>query len=213
MDAGLIGLVLFLILAGVHGGETEGENANEDSFEKAVFAGGCFWCMQPAFDRLEGVISTVVGYTGGTVENPTYEQVCSGKTGHTEAIEIVFDPAKISFRELVETFWKNINPVQPNGQFADRGSQYRTVIFYQNEGQRQMAEISKRELEKSGKFGGSGIETEIQPVMPFYEAETYHQEYYLKEPMRYTLYKIGSGRESFLEKVWGHKKKEPGRAE
>jgi methionine-S-sulfoxide reductase len=212
METGLIGLAFFLVFAAAHAGESQTENADGGHFEKAVFAGGCFWCMQPAFDRLEGVISTVVGYTGGTVENPTYEQVCSGKSGHTEAIEIVFDPEKISFRELVETFWKNINPIQPNGQFADRGSQYRTVIFYHNEDQRRMAEISKRELEESGKFGSS-IETEVQPAGRFYEAETYHQEYYLKEPMRYTLYKIGSGRESFLEKVWGHKKGEPGRAE
>jgi methionine-S-sulfoxide reductase len=212
METGLIGLAFFLVFAVAHAGESQAENADGGHFEKAVFAGGCFWCMQPAFDRLEGVISTVVGYTGGTMENPTYEQVCSGKTGHAEAIEIVFDPAKISFRELVETFWQNINPIQPNGQFADRGSQYRTVIFYHNEDQRRMAEISKRELEESGKFG-SGIETQIQPAEPFYEAEGYHQEYYLKEPMRYTLYKIGSGRESFLEKVWGHKKGEPGRAE
>lgn len=209
MEAGLIGLAFFLIFAAGLAGEPEAENADENHLEKAVFAGGCFWCMQPAFDRLEGVISTMVGYTGGTVANPTYEQVCSGKTGHTEAIEIVFDPAVISFRELIEIFWKNINPVQANGQFADRGSQYRTVIFYHDENQKRVAEISKRELHESRKFG-SGIETEIRPAGPFYEAESYHQEYYLKEPMRYTLYKIGSGRESFLEKVWGHKKKEPG---
>lgn len=212
MEVDLIGLAFFLILATAHDSQPGAENADKRRFKKATFAGGCFWCMQPAFDRLEGVISTMVGYTGGTVENPTYEQVCSGKTGHAEAIEIDFDPGKISFPELIETFWKNINPAQANGQFADRGSQYRTVIYYHDENQRQMAEISKRELEESGKFG-SGIQTEIRPAGPFYEAESYHQEYYLKEPMRYTLYKIGSGRESFLEKVWGHKNKGPDRAE
>jgi len=212
MEAGLFGLIFLLIFAAAHAEEPEAGNAKEPEFEKAVFAGGCFWCVQPAFDRLAGVVSTVVGYTGGTVENPTYEQVCSGKTGHAEAIEIVFDPAKISFRELIEIFWKNINPVQANGQFADRGSQYRTVIFYHDEKQRKDAEVSKREMEESGKFG-KVIETEIRPAGPFYAAETYHQEYYLKEPMRYTLYKIGSGREAFLEKVWGRKSKESGQTE
>ena len=202
MEAGLIAPALFLLLAAAHAGEPEFKNPDEGHLEKAAFAGGCFWCMQPAFDRLEGVVSTVVGYTGGTVENPTYEQVCSGKTGHTEAIEIVFDPEKISFRELIEVFWKNIDPTQANGQFADRGSQYRTVVFYHHENQRRTAEDSRRELEESNRFGGR-VETQIRPASPFYPAETHHQDYYLKEPMRYTLYKIGSGREAFLERVWG----------
>ena len=175
----------------------------EGRFEKAVFAGGCFWCMQPAFDRLEGVISTAVGYTGGTVENPTYEQVCAGGTGHVEAIEIVFDPARISLRELLETFWKNIDPTQSNGQFADTGPQYRTVIFYQNEEQRLQAEASKRELEQSGRFGGR-IATEIEPAGNFYRAEAHHQEYYLKDPARYTFYKLGPV-ELLSRKIWGKK--------
>jgi methionine-S-sulfoxide reductase len=202
MFAALIGGValLFFALRIADGREDDPDGR----FQRAVFAGGCFWCMQPAFDRLKGVISTAVGYTGGTVENPTYEQVCAGNTGHVEAIEIVFDPALISFRELIEMFWQNIDPMQANGQFADKGPQYRTVIFYQNEDQKLQAGASKREIEESGRFKGR-IATEIEPVQSFYKAEDYHQEYYLKDPMRYTLYKIGSGRASFLEKLWGKK--------
>ncbi len=198
------GVALLCWAAGVVQWLEEVGAPGEGRFEKAVFAGGCFWCMQPAFDRLEGVISTAVGYTGGTVENPTYEQVCAGGTGHVEAIEIVFDPARISLRELLETFWKNIDPTQSNGQFADTGPQYRTVIFYQNEEQRLQAEASKRELEQSGRFGGR-IATEIEPAGNFYRAEAHHQEYYLKDPARYTFYKFGSGRASFLDKIWGKK--------
>jgi len=206
MYAALIaGAVALLCLAICVAEGREGEPGGGDGgFQRAIFAGGCFWCMQPAFDRLDGVISTAVGYTGGTVEKPTYEQVCSGRTGHVEAIEIVFEPARISFRELIETFWQNIDPTQANGQFADKGPQYRPVIFYQNEDQRLQAEASKRELEQSGRFAGR-IATEIEPAKPFHKAEEYHQEYYLKEPTRYILYKIGSGRASFLEKIWGKK--------
>ena len=186
---GMVGLYFALRIAEGREGDPDGR------FQRAVFAGGCFWCMQPAFDRLEGVISTAVGYTGGTVENPTYEQVCAGGTGHVEAIEIVFDPALIAFRKLIEIFWQNIDPMQENGQFADKGPQYRTVIFYQNEDQKLQAGVSKLELEKSGKFAGR-IATEIKPARPFYKAEEYHQEYYLKDPTRYTLYKIRIGQVS-----------------
>jgi methionine-S-sulfoxide reductase len=201
-------LIFGVALLGIHavaaGGVEAGPEDPDGRIQKAVFAGGCFWCMQPAFDRLEGVLSTVVGYTGGTVDNPTYEQVCEGVTGHVEAVEIVFDRTRISFRELIDTFWQNINPLQANGQFADRGPQYRTVIFYQNEDQRLQAEAAKQELEESGKFDGR-IATAIEPAGAFHKAEDYHQEYYLKDPTRYTLYKIGSGRASFLDKVWGKK--------
>ena len=182
--------------------------SGQAGLEKATFAGGCFWCMQPAFDRLDGVISTAVGYTGGTTENPTYEQVCSGKTGHAEAIEIVFDPSRISFSRLIEEFWKNIDPTRANGQFADRGTQYRTVVYYHSEDQRQAAEKSKEKLDDSGVFP-QRIITGILPAKPFYKAEDHHQEYYLKNPLRYTLYKVGSGREDFLEKIWGKKKQGP----
>ncbi len=198
------GVALLCLAAHMAQVAEEGVDPGDGLREKAIFAGGCFWCMQPAFDRLEGVISTAVGYTGGTVENPTYEQVCSGRTGHVEAIEIVFEPSRISLRELLETFWKNIDPTQANGQFADKGPQYRTIVFYHNEEQRLQAEASKRELELSGRFAGR-IATEIEPAGNFYKAEEHHQEYYLKDPTRYTFYKIGSGRASFLEKVWAKK--------
>lgn len=202
MDASLIGAAMLFFMAMAHAGEPEAGNGPEERLDRAVFAGGCFWCMQPAFDRLKGVVSTAVGYTGGHVANPTYDQVSSGTTGHVEAIEIVFDPDRIGFEELIETFWKNIDPAQADGQFADRGPQYRTIIFYNSEKQRRTAEKSKREIEQSGKFGNR-IATELRPAGPFYRAEEYHQEYYLKNPMRYTLYKLGSGRQSFLEKKWG----------
>ncbi len=206
MDAVLIGGIALAALVFLIDGKAPGaKGGSEDRpLERAVFAGGCFWCMQPAFDRLKGVISTAVGYTGGEVENPSYEQVCSGKTGHVEAIEIVFDPSIITFRELIETFWKNIDPTQPNGQFADTGAQYRTVIYYHDESQKRAAEASRQELESSGKFGRR-IVTDIEPAKQFYRAEEHHQEYYLKNPTHYTFYKKGSGRESFLERVWGKK--------
>jgi methionine-S-sulfoxide reductase len=194
---------LCLTIGVAEGFETE-SGRSDGRIQRAVFAGGCFWCMQPAFDRLEGVISTAVGYTGGMVDNPTYEQVCGGRSGHVEAIEIVFDSTRISFRKLIETFWQNIDPTQANGQFADKCPQYRAVIFYQNDDQRLQAEASKQELEHSGRFAGR-IATAIEPIQPFFKAEEYHQEYYLKNPTNYTFYKIGSGRDSFFEKLRGKK--------
>jgi len=168
----------------------------------ATFAGGCFWCMEPPFDKLPGVIGTTPGYTGGRIEKPTYEQVCSGKTGHAEAIQIVFDPQKIRYRELLDTFWRNIDPTTRDRQFADTGSQYRTAIFYHDEEQRRLAEESKRELENSGKYPGP-IVTEIVPASPFYPAEAYHCQYYKKNSLHYKMYRQGSGRDSYLEKMWG----------
>ena len=168
----------------------------------AIFAGGCFWCMQPSFDETPGVISTTVGYTGGSVANPTYEQVSSGKTGHAEAIEVIFDPSKITYEQLVEIFWHNVNPTTPNQQFADKGTQYRSAIFYHSEVQKKLAEVSKERLGKSGKFD-KPIVTEIAAVSAFYPAEEYHQHYYKKNAVHYNLYKIGSGRADFLKKVWG----------
>lgn len=167
---------------------------------KATFAGGCFWCMQGPFDFLEGVISTKAGYTGGNRENPTYEEVSTGVTGHAEAVEVTYDPQKISYEELLEVFWRNIDPTTKNQQFADRGSQYRTAIFYHNEKQKELAEKSKFELERSGKFD-KPIVTEILPATNFYPAEDYHQDYYKKNPFRYEMYKQGSGRSSFIERM------------
>ena len=173
--------------------------------EKATFAGGCFWCMQGPFDFLDGVISTTVGYTGGTLENPTYETVSSGKTGYAEAIEVTYDPEKISYEELLEVFWRNIDPTTRNQQFADKGSQYRTAVFYHNEQQKLLAEKTKKELDESGRFD-KPVVTEIVPVSKFYPAENYHQKYYEKNPFRYEMYKKGSGRERFIEKVWKKRK-------
>ena len=172
--------------------------------EIATFAGGCFWCMEPPFEKLEGVKSVTAGYTGGTVEEPTYEQVSSGKTGHAEAILVEYDSSKISYQKLLEVFWMNIDPTTPNAQFADHGSQYRTAIFYHSEEQKRLAEASKRQLEQSGKFDKPLI-TEIVPASPFYSAEDYHQDYYKKNAVHYKLYRAGSGREGFLKRLWGEK--------
>jgi methionine-S-sulfoxide reductase len=170
--------------------------------EKATFAGGCFWCMQPPYKDIPGVESVTVGYTGGRVANPTYEQVCEGTTGHTEAIEITFDSATVSYDALLDVFWKNINPTTLNAQFADQGTQYRTGIFYHSEEQKKVAEASKERLQKSGKFERP-IVTEIVPAAVFYPAEDYHQDYATKCPARYGMYKVGSGRAGYLEKTWG----------
>ncbi|GBC63849.1 peptide-methionine (S)-S-oxide reductase [Desulfonema ishimotonii] len=174
-----------------------------DNARKAIFAGGCFWCMQPPFDKREGVISTTVGYAGGTRENPTYEAVSSGKTRHAEAVEVIYDPDRISYAELLDIFWRNIDPTSPNRQFADAGPQYRTAIFYHDETQKQQAGASADALRKSGKYGDSPIVTEIVPATPFYRAEEYHQKYYQKNPFRYKLYRRGSGRDQYLKGVWG----------
>jgi peptide methionine sulfoxide reductase msrA/msrB len=171
-------------------------------YEKATFAGGCFWCMEASFEPLEGVEEAVSGYTGGQKKNPDYEEVSSGSTGHVEAVQITYDPAKISYGELLDVFWRQIDPTDPGGQFADRGSQYKTAVFYHTEEQKALAEASKRELEKSGRFA-QPVVTEIQKAGPFYEAEAYHQGYYRQCPVRYGDYKKRSGREGFLESVWG----------
>ena len=170
--------------------------------EQATFAGGCFWCMEGPFVELPGVRSVTSGYTGGRVAHPTYEQVCSGTTGHAEAIEIVFDPAVVSYARLLEIFWRNIDPTTVDQQFADHGTQYRTAIFYHSDEQQRLAEASKTALASSGKFNRP-IATEIVPAVPFYPAEDYHQRYYQKNPVRYQLYRTGSGREGFLKRLWG----------
>jgi len=171
-------------------------------YKRALFAGGCFWCMEPPFDRLDGVISTVAGYTGGRTEAPTYRDVCTGRTGHLEAVEVIYDPDKVSYENLLEAFWKNIAPTQKNGQFADIGSQYRSAIFYHDEHQRRAAETSKKAMDRSGKFTGP-IVTEVLPAGTFWPAEDYHQDYYRKYPQQYTRYRRGSGRDGYLAEIWG----------
>ena len=168
----------------------------------ATFAGGCFWCMQPPYEKLPGVISVTVGYTGGTKANPTYEEVSSGATGHAESVQIVFNDSKTSYSQLLDVFWRNINPTTLNQQFADTGTQYRTAIFYHNKEQKKFALASKEKLQKSGKFKDP-IVTEIVPALAFYPAEEHHQKYYKKNPLRYNLYHQASGRDRYIEKIWG----------
>ena len=170
--------------------------------EIATFAGGCFWCMQPAFDSTPGVIESSVGYTGGTVKNPTYHEVCTGTTGHFEAIQVTYDPSKVSYPTLIEVFWHQIDPTDADGQFADTGSQYKTAIFYHSETQKQEAEKAKLELGKNGQFH-KPIATAILPAAVFYPAEEEHQKYYQKRTLHYQMYKKGSGRAGYIEKTWG----------
>ena len=169
---------------------------------RATFAGGCFWCMEEAFDKVPGVIATVSGYMGGHVKNPTYEQVTTGRTGHAEVVQVEYDPAKVSYARLLEAFWRNIDPTQKDGQFCDHGSSYRSAVFFHDEEQRSLAEASRAALMKNKPFKGE-IVTEIAKSGEFYPAEGYHQDYYLKNPARYKFYKSGCGREARLKQLWG----------
>ncbi|MCJ8006601.1 peptide-methionine (S)-S-oxide reductase MsrA [Lederbergia wuyishanensis] len=171
--------------------------------EVATFAGGCFWCMVKPFDELPGIEKVVSGYTGGKTENPTYEEVCTGLTGHTEAVQITFNPEIFPYKRLLDIFWMQIDPTDPNGQFYDRGESYRTAIFYHSDKQKQLAEQSKMELEKSGRFSRP-IVVPIEPAQTFYPAEEYHQSFYRKNPARYEAYQLGSGRKHFINKHWGN---------
>lgn len=171
------------------------------SLDTAIFAGGCFWCMVQPFDTYPGIDKVESGYTGGHVANPTYEQVCSGTTGHTEAVKITFDPDKISYKDLVEIYWHQTDPTDASGQFQDRGDNYRPVIFVKNDEQRKTAEESKKALQESGRFGDAKIVTTIEDAQPFYPAEDYHQGFYKKDPQRFALEEAG-GRQQFIEKYW-----------
>lgn len=185
----------------------DGMNTYSEKLEKATFAGGCFWCMEPSFERLEGVIEVAAGYTGGNKENPSYEEVSSGTTGHLEAIQITYDPAKITYKELLSVYWRQIDPTDAEGSFVDRGEQYRSAIFYHNEEQKHLAEESKRNMEKSGRYDKQ-IATEIIKFTEFYMAEDYHQDYYKKNSIRYKYYRFMSGRDQYLEDVWDKKVEE-----
>jgi len=197
-------LVLAAVAAAAGAGAAEERTMKpvHANFQKATFAGGCFWCMEPPFDKLDGVISTTSGYTGGAGENPTYKEVSAGKTGHAEAVQILYDPEKVSYEKLLDVFWHQINPTTPDRQFVDVGSQYRTAIFYHDDEQRRLAEESKDRMAGSGRFEGP-IVTQIVPAGPFWPAEDYHQDYYTKNPLRYKFYRFNSGRDQYLEKVWG----------
>ena len=171
-------------------------------YKLATLAGGCFWCMQPPYDKLDGVMETKVGYMGGSDKDPTYEEVSTGTTGHAEAVQITYDPSKVSYEQILEVFWHNIDPTTLNQQFADVGSQYRTVIFYHDEEQKKIAGESKKKLAQSGKFN-KPIVTAIEPASTFYPAEDYHQRYYRKNEGHYNMYKVGSGRAGFIKNKWG----------
>ncbi|MFD1737066.1 peptide-methionine (S)-S-oxide reductase MsrA [Bacillus salitolerans] len=177
------------------------------NLQLATFAGGCFWCMVKPFDEQPGIHKVVSGYTGGSKENPTYEEVCSENTGHYEAVQITYDPEVFPYDQLLSLFWQQIDPTDPGGQFADRGKSYQTAIFYHTDEQKELAEKSIRDLQESGRFD-KPIVTEILPAGVFYEAEEYHQEYYKKNPIRYKLYRTGSGRERFLKETWRDIEKE-----
>lgn len=170
--------------------------------EVATFAGGCFWCLQPVFDAADGVVKSYVGYTGGTTKNPTYEEVCSGKTGHVEAIEIYFDPTKTTFEKILQLYWENIDPTRSDGQFTDKGPQYKPIIFYHSEMQQKIAEVSKKKLVDDGLF--PSIAVEISAAKPFYIAEEYHQNYCEKNSIRYELYHKGSKRDEKLKALWNN---------
>jgi methionine-S-sulfoxide reductase len=193
----LCGVLLSLVSTGI-----AAEEGAAPKTRTAVFAGGCFWCVQPPFDKTPGVLKTVVGYAGGSEENPTYKAVSAGRTSHREAIEVTYDPSKVRYEELVKIFWRQIDPTQADGQFADIGHQYTTAIFYGDTEQKAAAEKSKQELEASGKFD-KPIATEIVAAGTFWPAEEYHQSYYKKNPKHYKAYKIGSGRAGYIKRVWG----------
>lgn len=184
-------------------GKKEISSKGYSKLETATFAGGCFWCIEADFEKVQGVIEVISGYTGGHKEDPTYEQVSAGETGHVEAVQVVYDPGKVSYERLLEIFWRHVDPTDPGGQFVDRGLQYKTAIFYHNEKQRRLAEESKEELGKCGRFR-KPIVTEITKFRKFYKAENYHQDYYKNHPFRYKYYRFASGRDQFLEKVWGN---------
>jgi peptide-methionine (S)-S-oxide reductase len=167
----------------------------------AIFASGCFWCTEADFDKVQGVISTTSGYVGGTAVNPTYEQVVSGTTGHAEAVEVVFDPSKVSYQQLLDVFWRTHDPLAKNRQFCDRGEQYRAGVFYLDDEQRKLAEASKQAAQ--AKFAPRLVHTEVTKAGPFYKAEDYHQDYYRKNPVRYAYYRYNCGRDQRLEEVWG----------
>ena len=197
-------LAAIAILGGFAAGGLHAEEAPQGAAatEVAVFAGGCFWCMEPPYDKLDGVLSTVSGYIGGSAEDATYERVASGSTDHYEAVQIEFDPSKVDYGRLLDVFWRNIDPFDGNGQFCDKGPQYRAAIFTLTDRQRELAEASKAKVaDEKGEMGR--FQTEVLPAMTFYPAEDYHQDYYMKNALRYKFYRWNCGRDQRLERIWG----------
>lgn len=204
----LLGLLAMVVFATAATAENGKQSAPKDVRQeaRAIFAGGCFWCMEHPFEQLPGVKSVISGYTGGAKKDPSYKEVSSGSTGHAEAVEVTFDPQRVSYEKLLEVFWRNIDPTDAGGQFVDRGRQYRSGIFTLNEEQQKLAEASRQRLKESGRFDRP-IVTEIVPAAKFFPAEQYHQDYYRKSPIRYKFYRSGSGRDRFLDRVWGSDRK------
>jgi len=193
--------IIFLTLGGMAYAADRDSKGTETA--KATFAGGCFWSVELLFDKVDGVLSTISGYAGGTKKNPTYEEVVTGTTGHAEAVQITYDPKKVSYEKLLDVFWHNIDPLTPNAQFCDVGSQYRTALFYHDETQKRLAERSKKALQGGFK---QPIVTQIVSASQFYPAEEYHQDFHVKNPTRYQLYRIGCGRDQRLAELWGSQK-------
>ena len=202
-QAALTVLTVAIFLIGTWNVQSTSQAAADATFGKAYFAGGCFWCMEEAFEKVEGVLSATSGYMGGTVANPSYEEVSAGRTGHAESIEVVYDRTKVSYHKLLEAFWRNVDPITPNAQFCDHGSQYRSTIFFQTDEEKRVSDTSKLALEQSKRFK-EPIVTQIVRASQFYPAEEHHQDYYKKNPVLYKYYKYTCGRARRLEELWGN---------
>jgi peptide-methionine (S)-S-oxide reductase len=196
-------LTLAMFLIGAWSVQSTSQTVAAANLGKAYFAGGCFWSMELAFEKVEGVLSVTSGFMGGTVANPSYEEVSAGRTGHAESIEVVYDPAKVSYQKLLDAFWHNIDPTTPNAQFCDYGNEYRTAVFFQTDEEKRLSEASKRAIEQSKRFN-EPIVTQIVMASQFYPAEEYHQDFYKKNPVRYKLYQYNCGRAKRLEELWGN---------
>ena len=196
-------LTVAVLLIGAWNAQSTSQAAGVATLGKAYFAGGCFWCMEEAFEKVAGVLSATSGYMGGTVANPSYEEVSAGRTGHAESVEVVYDPAKVSYQKLLDAFWRNVDPITPNAQFCDHGSQYRSAVFFQTDEEKRASDTSKQAIEQSKRFT-EPIVTQIMPASRFYPAEEYHQDFYKKNPIRYKFYKYNCGRAQRLEALWGN---------
>jgi peptide-methionine (S)-S-oxide reductase len=198
----VLAVAALALMAGDALAQQDATTMPRDGHALATFAGGCFWCMEPPYDKLDGVLATTSGYTGGDKADPTYQEVSAGGTGHAEAVQVTYDPTKVSYEQLLEVFWRNVDPLDAGGQFCDRGDQYRTAIFAHGDEQRQLAEQSKQALVDSGRFE-QPIVTEVEEAGAFYPAEDYHQDYYQKNPLRYKFYRWNCGRDQRLAELWG----------
>jgi len=202
-QAALSFLTAAVLLIGALTLQSTSRAAADATLGKAYFAGGCFWCMEEAFEKVEGVLSATSGYMGGTVANPSYEEVSAGRTGHAESVEVIYDPAKVSYQKLLNAFWHNVDPITPNAQFCDHGSQYRSAIFFQTDEEKRLSDTSKQTIEQARRFK-EPIVTQIVMASQFYPAEEYHQDFYKKNPVRYKFYKYNCGRAQRLEVLWGN---------